>query len=246
MIGATVASICACIPISKNFDESVPGHCYDVTTYVIASVCVVILTDIMVVIMPTWMIYDLHMSWGRKIIIISFLSFGFAVIAIGIIRLEYFVRLFVYGQDRKETIEQTYSTMESNIAIIGACGPTIKWMLGLCIPSLRSTEKRSSSFGHPSSSASNIRQKRYTADPMEGGLVVMGRQDLMHMGNRDSVELRDGTSWKAHSGSVGSDERSETANGDPNRIVKTVEWNIDSGEQAKGGKNEPVDPAFVV
>lgn len=81
---------------------------------------------------------------------------------------------------------------------------------------------------------------------MEGGLVVMGRQDLMHMGNRDSVELRDGTSWKAHSGSVGSDERSETANGDPNRIVKTVEWNIDSGEQAKGGKNEPVDPAFVV
>lgn len=246
MIGATVASICACIPVEKNFDENLPGHCYDATNYVIASVCIVILTDIMVVIMPTWMIYDLHMKRARKFVIIAFLSFGLAVIAIGFVRLEYLIRLFIGGQSTKYSVEQTYSAIESNLAIIGACGPTIKWMLSTCIPFLDATEKRSTGFGPQSSSLSKSRQHRYTRDPMEGGLVAMGQQDLMYMKNQDSVELTD------QHGSIGSDERSEVTAGDQG-IVKTVEWNVASGEQyqvgvpTQGGKNgPPVNPTYVV
>lgn len=256
MVGATVSSICACIPIQKNFDETIPGHCYDATAYIIASVCIVIITDIMVVIMPTWMIYDLHMKTARKVIIIAFLSFGLAVIAIGVVRLEYLIRLFVYEETSKYTVEQTYSAIESNLAIIGACGPTIKWMLGRCIPFLDATEKRSTGFGPQTSSLSKGRQRKskYGADPLDGDFVPMGQEDLMYMSkNQDTVELRDGTGWKTHQGSIGSDERSETTAADTQGIVKTVEWNVASGDQlsvpTKGGKNGSgfaVRPADVV
>ncbi|KAK2768430.1 hypothetical protein FQN54_000285 [Arachnomyces sp. PD_36] len=253
MIGATVASICACVPIDKNFDETVPGTCYEPTSYVIASVCIVILTDIIVVMMPTWMIYDLHMTRARKIIIISFLSFGLAVIAIGFVRLEYLIRIFITGDpgSSKYTVEQTYSAIESNLAIIGACGPTIKWMLSSCFPFLEPTEKRSTGgWGAPSSS-SKSRQHRKYADPMDGALVSMGREEYMYMSskNNDTVELRDGAGWKEPHGSVGSDER----NDDPHGIVKTVEWNV-SGDQyqagvPRAGRNRPggaVRPTDVV
>lgn len=112
--------------MEKNFDVFADGECYNVRVYVIASVSIVIITDLMVLAMPTWMIYDLHMPRLHKLVTIAFLSLGLAVTAIGAVRLHYLIRLFVYFENPKHSVQDTYSAMECNIAIIGACGPTIK------------------------------------------------------------------------------------------------------------------------
>lgn len=45
----------------------------------LSTVTVVFVTDAMVLIMPTWIIYDLQMAIKRKFITIAFLSLGFIV-----------------------------------------------------------------------------------------------------------------------------------------------------------------------
>ena len=82
------------------------------------------------------MIYDLHTPRIRNIINVSFLAFGVAVTAIGVASLELLIRLPIKKENPKYSIEAIYSTIESNLAIIDACGPTVKWMLGRCIPFL--------------------------------------------------------------------------------------------------------------
>lgn len=233
MVGSTLASILACVPIEKNFDHSLPGSCYDVQAYVVASVCIVIATDIMVLIVPSWMIYDLHMPRLRKAITISFLSFGLAVTAIGIVRLEYIVRLFLGGQYSRHSMEITYSTLETNLAIIGACGPTVKWLLARCMPFLElsqktSTYNNSSVPGINSSAISRAQRRTHSgAGDRRGGGSGSGRHNYdedmtMTKGGDDEddgMELRPGAEWR-------------NQRGEADGIVKTVEWDVSSRDHS--------------
>lgn len=235
MLGSTLSSILACIPIERNFDFSIPGKCYNVRAYVIASVSIVLLTDILVLAMPTWMIYDLHMPRLRKVVTIAFLSLGLAVTAIGAVRLHYLVRLFVYWENPKYSVADTYSAMECNVAIIGACGPTIKWMLGHCFPFLRSSRTTTGRSSYVPPFTSKGQRARY-ADPMDRSLVSLhGHHDdygymYSSSNSRAVMELREGS---------GGRENGEFGAG----IVKTVEWDVASDEP---GKRPAARPANVI
>lgn len=248
MVGAVVASIVPCVPIKKRWAPETPGHCYNTAAYVIASVCVVIATDIMVITIPTWMIYDLHMPRIRKIVTVSFLSFGVAVTAIGVARLEFLVRVFVKEEDPKHSIEQTYSSIESNLAIIGACGPTVKWILGRCIPFFDST-RMNASYPQYDSTASRTKQRlsRKYADPTDAEFAMMDRDDCSDVPRSPRstgvMELREGA-WSGQNSRQNAistdDQRSDGtgSSGDRRGIVKTVEFNITSGETSTGIPSE--------
>lgn len=231
MLGSTLSSILACIPIERNFDHDIPGTCYNARAYVLASVSIVLITDLLVLAMPTWMIYDLHMPRLRKLITIAFLSLGLAVTAIGAVRLHYLVRLFVYFENPKFSVADTYSAMECNIAIVGACGPTIKWMLGHCFPFLQGSRTTARS-SYVRTVTVKGQRSRYT-DPMDRSLVSQhGNEDYGYMyssSSRAVMELTEGTRRDNEFGASG--------------IVKTVEWDVASDEP---GKRPVAWPANVI
>jgi len=134
--------VCAfqCSPISKFWDHNQPGECLDGPKYTYGTIAIVLITDLAVVIMPTWILHNLHMPFRRKAMYISFLSFGIAVTAIGGFRLYVFAELFGGGKmdpDFGYGIRQSLSNLEVNLASIGACGATVKWLLGKYIPFFR-------------------------------------------------------------------------------------------------------------
>lgn len=135
--------ILQCNPIHKYWDSSVPGKCADSGAYTVSTSSIVLATDLLILIMPSCIIHDLRMPLARKLTMIALLSFGVAVTIVGAVRTSVLVRVFVIRQvvsDPTYGVTYTLSNIESGLAIFGACGPTIKYMLSFCCPSLKPPE----------------------------------------------------------------------------------------------------------
>ncbi|KAF2683369.1 hypothetical protein K458DRAFT_45393 [Lentithecium fluviatile CBS 122367] len=137
--------VCAfqCSPVSRFWDKTIPGKCLDAAKYTYGTISIVLITDVAVVGMPTWILHSLHMPLRRKGMYIAFLSFGVAVTAIGGYRLYVFVQLFGskrMNPDASYGIRQGLSNVEVSLASIGACGATVKWLLGQCVPFFRDAD----------------------------------------------------------------------------------------------------------
>ncbi|KAF2015807.1 hypothetical protein BU24DRAFT_408991 [Aaosphaeria arxii CBS 175.79] len=194
----TVAAplVCAfqCKPVARFWNKSLPGSCLDGPSYAYGTIGIVLITDVMVVIMPTWILYNLQMPIGKKLMMISFLSFGLAVTAIGAYRLYVFHYLyngFTKNPDSAYSVRQGLSNLEVSLASIGACGGTIKWMLGLCMPFFASEDSRiAKSKRSDRSNSSRERDNRHTPEP---DLITTDGDD---MELRDQPEDNHGPVWK--------------------------------------------------
>jgi hypothetical protein len=159
MIISTVVAVVPCLPLRKKWHPEIPGHCMQGDKYVLGNVTIVLVTDALVLLMPSWIIWDLQMPLKRKVMTISFLSFGFVLIAVGIARMIWLYNAFL-GKSKSYSVESAYSAIESSIAIVGACGPTIKYILSFCVPSLKSTPTTSKRSGYNSSPHQQSATKR--------------------------------------------------------------------------------------
>ncbi|KAH9873234.1 hypothetical protein J1614_005632 [Plenodomus biglobosus] len=166
-IAAPLACILQCDPIHKYWDSSVPGKCADAGAYTVSTSSIVLATDVLILLMPSWILHDLKMPLGRKLMVIAFLSFGVAVTIVGAVRTSVLVKVFVLEEvepDPTYSVSYTLSNLESGLAIIGTCGPTIKCILSCCFPSLRAAEQSSNrNYNYPTSgSQGEKRTRRYT------------------------------------------------------------------------------------
>jgi hypothetical protein len=234
-----------CLPLARQFDRTIPGNCYDPFSFVVGTVTVVLVTDFMVLIMPTWIIYDLQMALKRKLITITFLSLGFIVIAIGILRLIWLTNKFK-GKTNSYSVEQSYSALECCIAIIGASGPTVKYLLSFIIPALRPEAAKSTTGGNSTSNnggSRTVRSKYNTEEYNDLDTVAANHEEFQMKGD-----------WRWKSKPVTSDAHSDELNiNDADGIVKTVDWTVSShhGDNMRGSATNSnsrvaVEPANVV
>lgn len=230
MIGAVIATILPCTPLSKRFNPALPGTCYDPVTFVIANVSVAIVTDALVLLIPTWIIYDLQMSLRKKLITISFLSMGLIVIVIGILRLVWLVNIFK-GVINNHSVEQAYSAIESNIAIIGASGPTVKYIFSFIIPGLKAQSQGNKNTNYATSSSQH--------DPSRS------RRNRSEYGDLDSdsienerIEMKGDWQWKQKDSDAHSDEQRITDINDG--IVKTVDWTVSTRQDSISNGRVPI------
>lgn len=117
----------------------------------------------------------------------------------------------------------TLSNVESALAILGTCGPTIKYLLGLCIPSLRTIdESRNRFYEYPDTGGpQGERQVRSHAVDLQGQIALK--------------ELGEGTRGRRHcSRSFGSEEDFAMINA----ITKTVTWRVDAAHIDSHSENE--------
>ncbi|KAH7061649.1 hypothetical protein BKA63DRAFT_573362 [Paraphoma chrysanthemicola] len=145
-VGAPLACIFQCNPVARYWDSTIPGKCVHPGAYTVSTSSIVLATDVLIVIMPSWILHDLSMPLGRKLMVIAFLSFGIAVTIVGAYRTSILVKVFVVQEvvpDPTYGVSYTLSNIESGLAIIGTCGPTIKYLLGFCFPALKVTHESS-------------------------------------------------------------------------------------------------------
>jgi hypothetical protein len=173
------------------------------------------------------------MPLKRKIITISFLSLGGIVIAIGIARFIWLLDAFT-GKSKSYSVESAYSAIESSVAIIGTCGPTIKYLLSRFIPSLRpsfersTTDKKSyNSYGNSSGVAAKRGRSQYGTQSGYDDLDAMGAE-------QQGFEMKSDWQRKQEwNDDARSDEHAITS--DANGISKTVEWTVHNGEESQTG-----------
>ncbi|KAH7068481.1 hypothetical protein FB567DRAFT_457275 [Paraphoma chrysanthemicola] len=153
-VGAPLACIFQCNPIARYWDSTIPGKCVDPGAYTVSTSSIVLATDVLILIMPSWMLHDLSIPLGRKLMVIAFLSFGIAVTIVGAYRTSVLVKVFVVQEvvpDPTYGVGYTLSNIESGLAIIGTCGPTIKHLLGFCFPTSKvAHESNNRNYMYPS------------------------------------------------------------------------------------------------
>lgn len=128
MVAIFLTDMLQCVPITKVFHPEIHGRCIDTTSFFVATAAVTILTDILTLIIPTWITKHLAIATRKKIAIIFLLSMGLVVTGISIYRMYYLINAF-YGQpsaDASYSVGGTASSIEVNLAIAAACGPFLK------------------------------------------------------------------------------------------------------------------------
>ena len=199
-----------------------------------------LVTDFMVLAMPTWIIYDIQMALKKKIISIAFLSLGFIVIAVGILRLVWLTNKFK-GKGTSYSVEQSYSAMECNIAIIGASGPTVKYIFSFIIPCLRpqSSSSKQSKYDQSGSNTNGITHTRRTRTKYNTE-AYDDLSDEMEV-HQEEYEMKNDWQWKSKKDSdAQSDEQRITHSTDGGlNILKTVDWTVSSREESMHGMQRP-------
>ncbi|KAL6709249.1 hypothetical protein ACN47E_001656 [Coniothyrium glycines] len=226
-IAAPLACILQCNLIARYWDPTIPGKCVDAGVYTVSTSSIVLATDVLILLMPSWILHDLNMPLGRKLMVIAFLSFGIAVTIVGAVRTSVLVKVFVSKEvvsDPTYSVNYTLSNIESGLAIIGTCGPTIKYLLGHCIPSLKAVDESSN---------------RVNAYPTNGGFQGANRSKRYTRGNKDhdtfyeidEVELTD------HKCSAELRMNKITHGRDDIVITKTMAWQVNPTQQDSSGES---------
>ncbi|KAK7746454.1 hypothetical protein SLS53_002413 [Cytospora paraplurivora] len=128
MVAIFLTDMLQCIPVSKVFHPEIHGRCIDTTSFFVATAAVTILTDILTLIIPTWITWNLAIEMKKKIAIIFLLSMGLLVTGISIYRMYYLIVAFYDAPsgDTTYSVSGTASSIEVNLAIAAACGPFLK------------------------------------------------------------------------------------------------------------------------
>jgi hypothetical protein len=139
-IAGTLVAFLNCRSVPKFWDRM------NTAQYIFGTISVTIITDALVSIIKVVIIVRLHMPRKSKVLIISFLSLGLVVTAIASCRLSVFVKVF--SMDNPLQNESPYnvrtplSNIEASLAAVAACGPTLKYLLGLVVPVLGSSRTK--------------------------------------------------------------------------------------------------------
>lgn len=224
IIAATVGHIFSCNPVKKAWDKAVPGTCVDRKPYIYGTIGTTIATDVLVTLIPAALLHDLHMSRRSKISVIIFLSLPIAVTAIGIYRLQNFVVVLNLPPGKTENpynVRNSLSNIESNLGILAACGPTIKWILARIFPCYQGeTTRPTNQYNYPSSKPSRLHPSNHGYTKSEDLELTVAHKGFDQDATYDKSNRDD---------DARSDEQAITKGGVQKTV--TVEWNVDRAEQ---------------
>ncbi|RAR03175.1 hypothetical protein DDE82_005362 [Stemphylium lycopersici] len=231
-IAAPLTCIFQCNPIARNWDPSVQGHCIHPGAYTVSTSSIVLATDVLILLMPSWILHDLKMPLSRKIMVIAFLSFGVLVTVVGAVRTSTMVKVFILKDaagDPSYGVSYILSNLESGLAIIGVCGPTIKYLLGRCVPSLRNAEEsRNRAYIYPvGGSQGETRSRRFTK-------TARTQSTFKEI---DEMELTDTLHEEVPR------VKRNTQDEDQMMITKTVVWKVENGPEKDSNSTNAAERA---
>lgn len=166
------------------------------------------------------------------------MSLGLFVTAITIYRLIYFIEVFrIPDPVRNESpynIRTPLSNLEVNVSAIASCGPTIKWLLGMCIPFFDTQSKRPSGYQYSRNITSRHNDSHTGLEPTVVGDEAVGTEsdEVIRLENQDQVVLS-----KKHSRPQTDGRSDEQRTSGDEGSVNTAS----NGKYVKYNATEPVD-----
>ncbi|KAJ5934178.1 hypothetical protein N7466_003725 [Penicillium verhagenii] len=117
-----------CVPIASNWDSAAypNAKCMNFADFVTGTASVSIFTDMLALVLPTWIVYELQMQWNQKLMLIA-----------GVIRV-----ILLDQYDRHIPANYTHSvlfcvsTIEVGLAFVAACAPSFKPLIARLLPRL--------------------------------------------------------------------------------------------------------------
>lgn len=160
MISTTFVNVFQCTPVRYVYaraemdqDGTTHGTCIDSLTFVMASCALSIFMDLMIIPIPTAMVWNLQMKRKTKIAVVAIMSMGWMSVALISLQnmktsltipsatLVSVVRLIVYHErfslsptERTWDIGLVVSIVEPAVGIITACAPAMKRLLRDLVP----------------------------------------------------------------------------------------------------------------
>lgn len=225
MVAIFITVVFQCIPINKTFHPELSGTCINTPHFFITTAALTILTDILVLIIPTWLLWDLRMKPRKKIATIFLLSLGFLVTGISVFRL-YFLSTFYYGSpnpDPTYSVAGTSSAIEVNVAIIAACGPSMKPLIVRFLPSVFERETTNDhAGGWPYSLTFGDQLRTYSASATAAKLGSSFGSDLELQQGSGARSPQDGKYGKPLEAWDTKDDNYYHDDDDDERMVSTV------------------------
>ncbi|KAL7943616.1 putative PTH11-typeG-protein-coupled receptor [Trichoderma barbatum] len=220
-VSSMIATIFQCNPIVKAFDKSLPGTCIDLAKFWFANAGFSIATDIIILLLPMPLVYQLEVPRAQKIALMAVFAIGIFVVVTSCLRVAT-LDIFATSPDNTYDIANVmWTIIEPNVAVICASLPILRPLVVKLFPSLRS---KNSANKYGSSGYAEQSGRR-------GGSQIPHGDDWAESG-RKSNGIRMGNIQRSNS-NAGSEEnilptgRNETSNG----IHKTVEYTIQYSEK---------------
>lgn len=142
MVAVFFAALTQCLPIHMYWDHYYTDRvvdgvtvndnytCFDMMSFSLTTAGLAVLTDILILSIPIAMMWNLRMPLRQKLAVGLVLSLGWVVVVIGAIRIKIFYDYWAgTSDDPTYGLSQAVSGIESNVAIITACGPSLKALI---------------------------------------------------------------------------------------------------------------------
>ncbi|KAJ6018999.1 hypothetical protein N7522_001066 [Penicillium canescens] len=186
-IATLFVDIFQCRPIAYVYDMSIPdGTCIDQGGFYVSTAALNLLTDLVVLSIPIIITWSLQMPLRRKIAVCVILCLGGVATAIGVWRIVILAQVFL---THKVNLDPTYnigfcsSAIEVNVAVITACGPSVKAIASRYLPHLLGTSHRETSSYAAGTSGSRGR--------FPGSKLFTSNKSPLHSNADDGYEMAD-------------------------------------------------------
>ncbi|KAJ9204731.1 hypothetical protein DTO166G4_6978 [Paecilomyces variotii] len=118
-----------CHPIAKAWDPLLSGHCWNMRGTFIGNAVPNIVTDVVILVMPIYNIWKLHIRMVQRISLLGIFFLGCFVIVASIYRLVQVLQLDQNNLSYTLKNPTTWSHVEVSTALISACLPTMRPLL---------------------------------------------------------------------------------------------------------------------
>ncbi|CAG7954713.1 unnamed protein product [Penicillium salamii] len=171
---ATVITLCLavllvdifqCTPVAYVYDMSIPGgKCIDQGAFYVSTAALNLTTDIMVLSIPIIITARLQMPMRRKIAVCVILCLGAVATAIGVWRIIILAQGFIAKIDNPDptySIGFCSSAIEVNLAVITACGPSLKAISTRYLPKVLGSSRRGTKTGYETGTGTGSRGRKF-------------------------------------------------------------------------------------
>jgi structural maintenance of chromosome 2 len=167
--GSTLTNVLQCTPrayawskpamdsIGPNGKVVLGGECIDSRTFVLTSCALSIFMDLIIIPIPSIMVWNLQMSRRTKILVVIVMSLGWIATGVSVGRfIVYYYRFAPTNTDRTWDIGIAISIAEPAIHIMCACAPATKCLFRYLFPQYRTEQddsyydNRTATTGRPS------------------------------------------------------------------------------------------------
>ncbi|KAL7953342.1 putative PTH11-typeG-protein-coupled receptor [Trichoderma compactum] len=137
-ISSMIATIFQCSPVVKAFNKTLPGTCIDLARFWFANAGFSIATDIIILMLPMPLVYQLEVPRAQKIALMAVFAVGIFVVVTSCLRVAT-LDVFATSPDNTYDIANVmWTIIEPNVAVICASLPILRPLVVKLFPALKS------------------------------------------------------------------------------------------------------------